>query len=155
MTLNESEIAQFVADIWEWQLGLLLQRSSRKVAPGTEDMYEGHVTISGAWQGTIVLLCSTAQVRQAAAILFNIEPQTVSDVQARDALGELTNIIGGNVKPFLPQPAQMSLPVVTEGLDVARSVPGQQLVTELGFELGRHPFMVRVYQEENTTCEIG
>jgi chemotaxis protein CheX len=70
------------------------------------------VSVTGAWQGHVVVECSATAAQRAAAALLGIEAAEVSDDDVADALGELANIIGGNVKVLLPEPCALSLPYV-------------------------------------------
>lgn len=83
------------------------------------------VSVRGPWNGSVVLFCSRSLAKTAAAAMFGIEGGAVEDADARDALGEMTNIIGGNFKcvetTFDAEPGRLSLPVVTDGtLNVPR-----------------------------------
>lgn len=73
------------------------------------------VSLTGAWRGHVVFVCSTDASRAAAAALMGIETDDVSDDDVADALGELANVIGGNLKSLLPEPSALSLPHVVSG----------------------------------------
>jgi len=60
----------------------------------------------------VVVRCSAAAARNAAAALLGVELDDVTTEDVTDALGELANIIGGNVKSLLPEPCALSLPHV-------------------------------------------
>jgi chemotaxis protein CheX len=70
------------------------------------------VSMTGAWQGHLVIRCSTAAARSAGAALLGMPVDEVTSEDITDALGELANIIGGNVKSLLPEPTALSLPHV-------------------------------------------
>jgi chemotaxis protein CheX len=70
------------------------------------------VSVTGAWRGHVVVRCSAAASRNAAAALLGVELEDVTPDDVTDALGELANIIGGNVKSLLPEPCALSLPHV-------------------------------------------
>jgi chemotaxis protein CheX len=72
----------------------------------------GSVSVTGAWRGHVLISCSEGASRNAAAALLGIELDEVTDDDVADALGELANIIGGNVKSLLPEPCALSLPHV-------------------------------------------
>jgi chemotaxis protein CheX len=63
------------------------------------------VSVTGAWQGHVVIRCTEQASRRAAGALLGVE---LDDVTA----AELANIIGGNVKSMLPEPCVLSLPHV-------------------------------------------
>jgi len=70
------------------------------------------VSVTGAWQGHVVINLTETASRHAAAALLGIELGEVTVADITDAVGELANIIGGNVKSLLPQPSVLSLPQV-------------------------------------------
>ncbi|GAA0742810.1 chemotaxis protein CheX [Dactylosporangium roseum] len=70
------------------------------------------VSVTGAWRGHVLVSCSDAAARNVAAALLGIEFDEVTEEDVADALGELANIIGGNVKSLLPEPCALSLPHV-------------------------------------------
>jgi chemotaxis protein CheX len=74
------------------------------------DEVSAAVAVTGAWQGHIVVSCSMAAAREISALLLEIPLPEVSESDVADALGELANIIGGNVKGLLPRPCALSLP---------------------------------------------
>jgi chemotaxis protein CheX len=74
------------------------------------DEVSAAVAVTGAWQGHVVVSCSMAAAREITALLLEISMADVSESDVADALGELANIIGGNVKGLLPGPCALSLP---------------------------------------------
>jgi chemotaxis protein CheX len=81
-------------------------------ATGSADDVTASVSVTGAWRGHVLVSCSDGASRNAAAALLGIEIDDVTDDDVADALGELANIIGGNVKSLLPEPCALSLPHV-------------------------------------------
>jgi chemotaxis protein CheX len=70
------------------------------------------VSVTGAWVGHIVVSCSMPAARNTAGALLGIDLDDVTAEDVTDALGELANILGGNVKSLMPEPSALSLPVV-------------------------------------------
>lgn len=73
------------------------------------------VSVTGAWRGHVVLSSSSVAAKNAAAALLGLDFEEVTTEDIADALGELANIIGGNVKSLLPEPCALSLPHVLLG----------------------------------------
>jgi chemotaxis protein CheX len=72
------------------------------------------VSISGAWDGRVILSFSPTASKHAAAALLGFDgSEEVGDSDVADAIGELANIIGGSVKSLMPQPTVLSLPSVS------------------------------------------
>ena len=71
------------------------------------------VEIAGPWTGVVVLTtgCDTA-AELTRALLGPHAPEVLEDEDIDDALGELANVVGGNVKAVLPGPSVLGLPEV-------------------------------------------
>jgi chemotaxis protein CheX len=143
MQFAESEIRQLTEMIWATILSLPLHREKDFAANRAGRAMAACVQITGAWQGAVALHCPVAFGERAARIMFKIPPQaplSMSDMQ--DALGELANMLGGNVKSLLPEPCHLSLPAVVEGADYTARMPGSHVVTKVGFECEQMPLQV-------------
>ncbi|HEX3762209.1 MAG TPA: chemotaxis protein CheX [Kofleriaceae bacterium] len=108
-------IAGIVRSVCETMLGL----EAELAAPGDPpDGPAGCVQFAGAWTGGVLLRCDAALARTCAAIL--LADDHCDDAAVCDALGELTNMVAGNLKAVLPAPSRLSLPVVVaSGLPAA------------------------------------
>jgi CheY-specific phosphatase CheX len=81
-----------------------------------------------------VLVEMTQRVaRELAAGMFDEAAADVADADVMDALGEVANMIGGNVKALLGA-TSLSLPSVTSGDRFVVHVPGSRLETTSAFE---------------------
>jgi CheY-specific phosphatase CheX len=81
---------------------------------GSQEFVLGKVTITGTWQGAVTLGCSTGLARKAAAAMFGKLPADADAGEIRDALGELTNMVGGNYKTLLKGDCKLSVPNVMD-----------------------------------------
>jgi len=75
-----------------------------------------------------------------------VDPADTTPEEVTDALGELANMIGGNVKALLPEPCRISLPAVADGMDYRLSVPGARPVTAVTWSCESEPLMVRLLE---------
>ncbi|MBC8069835.1 MAG: chemotaxis protein CheX [Deltaproteobacteria bacterium] len=91
------------------------------------------VGIAGQWDGAVIVACSPATATELASIMFDVPASEVSTENLEDTLGELANMVGGNVKALLPPPCLLSLPTVVEGRDYRVRVPGATIVRDLNF----------------------
>jgi CheY-specific phosphatase CheX len=106
-----------ICEITDQVCATLLHRGvtrGRSDAPPDAPFIVGRVRIHGSWEGAVTLACASPLARRAAGALLEVPPEAVSGDDVRDALGELTNIIVGNVKALLPAPSRMSIPAVRE-----------------------------------------
>ena len=73
------------------------------------------VYFAGEWDGAILLECTRDQALKFTQRLMGIDlPETIDD-DVRDALGELANMLAGNLKSVLPPGVVLSMPSVIEG----------------------------------------
>jgi chemotaxis protein CheX len=114
-TVNPEDLLQITEQVWESYLdpegtNPLLAKPNE----GASDVVAA-VSVTGAWRGHVVVQCSMAASRHVAAALLGAPVDEVTEDDIADALGELANIIGGNVKVLLPESCALSLPYVLTG----------------------------------------
>jgi chemotaxis protein CheX len=102
------------------------------------------VSVTGAWRGHVVVSSSMTAARNVAAALLGVDLDDVTPEDVRDAIGELANIIGGNVKSLMPEPAALSLPVVL--IDGNTGWPSVVEVSHLDGEWLGEPIAVQVLE---------
>lgn len=131
----ETAIDGIVATVWESMLGMVIEPAPALEAfshePHPEHTFAGVVQIAGAWDGAVAVQCSERLARRAAERMFGLDPEAVALAELQDALGELTNMTGGNIKALLPEPCTLGLPVVVEGADYRLRLPGASAVRRI------------------------
>ncbi|MDA8295506.1 MAG: chemotaxis protein CheX [Actinomycetota bacterium] len=100
------------------------------------------VSISGSCDGTVELACSEPLGRAIAAFMFGLPEADLDEAAVTDAVGELANIVGGNVKSLLPPPTSLSIPIVTTG--PTASDEGRTASCAVGFDFLGEPALVLV-----------
>jgi chemotaxis protein CheX len=73
------------------------------------------VSVTGAWEGHVVMTFSEKAAELSTSALLGMEDDEVTPDDVADAVGELVNVIGGNVKSLLPDGSLLSLPHVVTG----------------------------------------
>jgi chemotaxis protein CheX len=82
------------------------------VSPPAE-VISAWVDIVGPWNGSVVLTCAPATAEALTEnVLMTRPPTVVDDEDVADALGELANVLGGNIKSVLPGPSRLGLPQI-------------------------------------------
>jgi CheY-specific phosphatase CheX len=141
----DDDIKDVARTIWSTLFELPLEDGD--AAPlGPESTVTSCVQIDGAWQGAVVLQCPLTLARTLTAAMFQADAAPEID-EVHDALGELANMLGGNVKALLPGPSRISLPAVAVGSDYQMSVVGTNAVTSLSFTCDGHPLRVTLLQQ--------
>jgi len=147
LTPSTEDIVAITQDVWS---SFLEEENPTELeigdpaGPGTEKV-TGCVHISGAWEGSILLSCSARAARTVAAALFATTSDEVSSAEVVDAVGELTNMVGGNLKGLLPGPSRLSLPSVTEGIDFQVAIPGSRLIDHVTLRWQGEPVAISVW----------
>ena len=145
--IEEGKMSEAVETVWATLLGLPATLNEAVLTGRLKSsMLTGCIQITGAWQGAVKVECSGGLARRVAAIMFGADDCEVTADQINDALGELTNIIGGNIKALLPEPSQLSMPAVTEGTDYLFSVPGSRPMAEMSFTCDGNPFQITILE---------
>jgi chemotaxis protein CheX len=113
---QESDLWAITEMIWTSYLDPLGENPLMEGSPSRQatDVH-GSVSVTGAWDGQVVVTFSEVAAQRATAALLAFEGEEVSAADVTDAVGELVNIIGGSVKSLMPQPTVLSLPSVRSG----------------------------------------
>jgi chemotaxis protein CheX len=96
--------------VWRTTLGLDVLSLKDFSAKSHGPHYRATVELRGAWNGDLSLSCPGDLARRAAGVLFDKPADQVDEAEARDALGEIANMTGGNLKALLPSPCALSTP---------------------------------------------
>jgi chemotaxis protein CheX len=142
----ENDIEQVVQSIFSTMLGMEVSRDdSAKLA--FDEKLLATIQIAGAQSLSVVLSVSPGVARSSAAAMLQVPLDGVADVDERDVVAELTNMIGGNLKSLLPAPLFLSLPTVVEGKNLGVQVPGAELVEDVLLQCESGPLRVRLYSQ--------
>lgn len=109
--VSSEDIITITRDVWLSFLDLELEAVPLEAALLSGPAMAAAVQISGAWEGSVRLECARAHAETVAARMFSETAGEVSGEQTRDALGELANVVSGNIKSLLPAPSALSMPV--------------------------------------------
>ncbi|RBY80951.1 chemotaxis protein CheX [Geodermatophilus sp. TF02-6] len=110
--LDEGTVAEIAEQAWAALVG---EEEVLVPLPGEPptDPVSSWVEVVGPWTGAVVLTCGRDTAEQLArALLGEHAPEVVDGEDVVDALGELANVVGGNVKALLPAPSVLGLPEV-------------------------------------------
>lgn len=144
MHLSSDDVAQIVQEVFSSMLGLDIEPVEGAVT-SVGAAVAGSVGVSGATDCLISLEMQEEAALRVAAAMFGLEVPELSDDDIADAVGELTNMVGGNIKSLLPEPSMLSLPVVAHGrIPTLKVVGGKQLLNQ-GFLCGEYPVYVCVW----------
>jgi chemotaxis protein CheX len=152
--VNENDLAEMVEQVWESYLdpegvSPLMQTYDESQASEVHSS----VSITGSWTGHIVYASSMPAARRAAGAFLAMEPEEVSEEDLSDALGELANIIGGNVKAMLPPGALLSLPQVVLAPEATARYPNAHRITGVYGIWDGEPVSISMWQSRGDNKE--
>jgi len=146
------EVAEIVNNVWQSLLEFEIELIDE---PGplsrSQWALTGCIQITGAWRGAITATCGESLGRQIAGAMMGMSPEEVSPEDLSDSIGEIINMVGGNVKALLPSPCQLSLPSVTSGSQFQLTVSHTEVVDTLHFQSLGFPIVLQVLQEQAVT----
>ena len=112
--VSAADVAVIASDVWASvgaDAGLVASPS-----PAGEQMVVGSVRIRGTFEGRVTLeMPATAADAVATAMLGGVAGVSADPADVADAVGELVNMIGGNIKSLMPAPSTLGLPAVERG----------------------------------------
>jgi len=151
--IHLGELAQIVEYVFSTMVCLEVSESNQAWFP-SGDRLTATIHLAGDWPGVLALECGHKQACAFAARFLSMEKPEVVDDVVRDVLGELANMIGGNLKCVLAGGLRLSMPSVVDGADhnlrVCRSGNRERLV----FECVEGVFSVAVLREERQSVRI-
>ncbi len=133
MGLTSDDIDELMIEVWAPGVELDLYHAEHETGPRA---FTASLIATGGWDGHVVVRATESFARAVAARMFGIPRGEVGAADAADAVGELVNVVGGNLKSLLGEEAiDLDVPHlgvdVTGGTEVARSV----LAAAPGFEV--------------------
>lgn len=137
--IAEPDIHGIATSVWGDMLGLPLEAGA---PAGVPECICARVGISGAFSGTVTVELAVPLARRVAASLFALSEEEVTDAEMADAVGEVVNILGGNLKAMLPGPSALSLPTVGP----VEAVAGGRLHVRAGMSSELQPVWISLFE---------
>jgi chemotaxis protein CheX len=110
--LDEETVLSIVQEAWTALVG---DDEYLVPLPGDlpDDAVSSWVEIVGPWTGTVVLTTGRSTAAELArCLLAEHAPPVLDEEDVTDGMGELANVVGGNIKAVLPGPSVLGLPEV-------------------------------------------
>ena len=108
--IREEDLRSIVESIWAAMLGIPIEYLGPDPGRGLEGEYSATIAISGNWEGALAVSCSEGLARFVGAALFQQDPWELEGDASMEAILELTNMIGGNVKALVGEGNRLGLP---------------------------------------------
>ena len=147
MATLATDIEEIIRSIWSTLFELSIRTNGDQQLDG-EAQVTSVVHIDGAWHGAVMMQSPLQLAATLTAGMFKADsPPSFDDI--RDALGELTNMLAGNLKALLPEPCAISLPAVAVGSDYNMAVVGSTVVARVPFICDGQPLVVTLVERSD------
>lgn len=146
MFASDEQIVGITQDVWSSFVGTAIGSAAEEVALDAVDVTVGCVAVTGDWKGCVLLACPKQLARTAASAMFDLPAEQLTGDEIADALGELTNMVAGNIKSLLPGPSRLSIPVVMVGASSTVRMPSAVLVNTVSLACEGLPLTVSIWQ---------
>lgn len=137
--IYRAQLYQIVQSVFEMMLSLEVeQMDDQEEWSPRSDVVTSAVYFAGDWKGAVILECTRKQAFEFTTRLMPLIPAESSATNSlsdnvRDTMGELANMLAGNLKSVLPRGVGLSMPSVVEGSNYSLQVCGKALVDRVPF----------------------
>lgn len=148
-----SDVRSVVEEVWSSYVGAVEPLVPRPVPPGTpfdsEHVWSAAVSVAGGWHGVVTVEMTEQVARALSSSMLDLAPgEEPAEADIADAVGEIANMVGGNIKSLVPGPSTLSLPAVAAGRAAFPS--GSLEVARLDVLWAREPLRVSVHTPPTT-----
>ena len=140
-------VAEIVKSVFVTMMDIEVITSEAPSVP-SGDRLTSFVQLTGEWNGAVMFECTRRQACLFAGRILAMDPPESVDDDVRDMLGELANMIGGNMKCTMASGVRLSMPTVMDGSDYDLHVCRSQVRDRLEFECEDGHFWVTVLSAE-------
>ena len=153
--IAEQDVVDVARAVWGDMLGLTLDGPDPTAALPAGPVLCATVVIRAALDVVVALEVAEDAGRSLAAAMFGSEPGDLGPDELVDALGELANMVGGNLKLLVAPPAALTLPAVSDGELPPQVGTRQQLRVPLRFADGVLHLVVRLTEPGTAAVTAG
>ena len=155
MALQDVDLHEIAGEIFAAMLQFELVAAHAPILPdGDRSTVTGCVHVTGDWEGAVTFECSELLARRAAATMFALPLDDVSDAEVVDTVGELANMVGGNVKSLLSGECGLSLPSVSGGSDHRMTIPGALPIDRVAATCDGQPVVVTLLERVSSSAPV-
>jgi chemotaxis protein CheX len=145
LDVYRDDLALIVQSVFRTMMDLDAAPSERAWAHSPETITAA-VHFVGAWRGAALVECHAAQAIDFAVRFMGIDRPPAVDGDVRDVMGELANMVAGNLKSLLPRGVDLSMPSVVEGSDYSVHICHVGAIERMAFSCDAGDFRVTLLE---------
>lgn len=111
MRADTGSMNEIVVSVFDGVAGVELGGADCRETP-SGDSYSAEVRLSGDWQGSLQVRISQNLAREVAGVMLHRRDQWLDETSVMDAVGEIANMIAGNLRPLVDGAKRIGVPVV-------------------------------------------
>ena len=122
-TIDEELFLELASNVFELMLQIPVQSSTPSDTPASPTDYLSRISMSGTASLQVAVRAPEQTAIQIASTMFKESPDSLTEEDVRDAVGEITNMVGGNLKGLGDGNSKWTLPSVSRVGDDASDLP--------------------------------
>ncbi len=126
--MDNSVINDLISKCWLDTTQLPIQVTNFDELSESSELYIASVIFTGKSQGSMTVAMGETLATKIASMMFDCEIDSVSFDDIKDSIGELVNVLAGNMKTDFFGDSELSHPLVMQGNDAILSVLGSDVV---------------------------
>ena len=146
--VHREDLEAVVTSVFATMMGLEV-RPSMEPCPGAAGLLTAAVYLTGEWNGAACVHVEPAQACAFAGRFLGMPAEDSVSDDVRDVMGELANMIAGNLKCTLAPGIRVSVPSVTDGAEYSVRVCRASTVCRSGFQTDAGPCWVSLIEAED------
>ncbi|MEP3482630.1 MAG: chemotaxis protein CheX [Fuerstiella sp.] len=129
--IDEELFLELASNVFELMLEIPVQSAVPCDTPASPTDYLSQISMSGTTNLEVAVRAPEQTAIQIASTMFKESPDALTEEDVRDAVGEITNMVGGNLKGLGDGDSKLTLPNVSRVGDDASETPPSQVTVLL------------------------
>ncbi len=142
--LNLEAIDRFLLDLWATMMGKTPIGTGKKGFRAGTSLISAYIRILGARNLMVRLTVTDKTAADSASYLFGDGKGLVPAELSEDALKEMVNILGGNIKSMMSKHHFLSIPSVAPKTSESLGLPTGEVLFDRYYEVGNEPIHLAV-----------
>lgn len=134
--MDNSTIREIIDSCWYDSTSLEIELTEFEEIEQSEDLYITTVVFTGESEGSMTLVMGEVLAKNIAGKMFESETESVTYDDIKDSIGELVNILAGNMKTTYFGSSELSKPLVMQGSSAMLSVLKTDVIFQRRYLVG-------------------
>jgi CheY-specific phosphatase CheX len=113
--VNSTQLTEISSDLLDSMLGIEVnsfETSGQSIEFDEASAWRARIAIAGSWNAVVETIVTGELASRITCAMFDMTPDELTEEDCSDAIGEVVNIIGGNIKGVVGGECDLHLPCV-------------------------------------------